>query len=129
MEIKLTPGFFLYRKKLLLNIMRTAIFLLCFSVFGATPSNVFSQNVKIKIDKSQTVTVDQVFDLIMSQTDYTFIYQVDMFENFPKVKLTKGTIDANKLLRKSLPSGQFNVSLANNKTIIIKETKQQQQQQ
>ena len=129
MEIKLTPVFFLYRKKLLLNIMRTAIFLLCFSVFGATPSNVFSQNAKIKIDKSQTVTVDQVFDLIMSQTDYTFIYQVDMFENFPKVKLTKGTIDANKLLEKSLSSGQFNVSLANNKTIIIKETKQQQQQQ
>ncbi len=128
MKIKLTLVFFLYRKKLLLNIMRTAIFLLYFSVFGATPNNVFSQNAKIKIDKSQTVSVDQVFDLIMSQTDYTFIYQVDMFENFPKVKLRKGTIDANKLLGKSLSSGQFNVSVANNNTIIIKEVKKAQQQ-
>ncbi|GAL82179.1 putative outer membrane protein [Algibacter lectus] len=71
---------------------------MCFSVFSATPRNVFSQNAKIKIDKDQTVTVDEVFDLIMSQTDYTFIYQVDMFENFPKIKLNKGTIDANILL-------------------------------
>lgn len=65
----------------------------------------------------------------MSQTDYTFIYQVDMFENFPKIKLNKGTIDANILLGgESLSSGQFDVNLANNNTIIIKEVKNVQQQ-
>lgn len=128
MEFKLTSVFFFLRKKLLLNIMKTFIFLLCFSVFSATPSNVFSQNAKIKINKNRTVTVDEVFDLIMSQTDYTFIYQVDMFKNFPKVKLNKGTIEANKLLGESLSSGQFVVNVGNNNTIIIKEAKKDQKQ-
>mgnify|MGYP003674304793 CR=1 FL=1 len=122
MEIKLTKPFLFFRRKVLQNIMRTLIFLLCLSVFSTTPSNVLSQNAKIKIDENKQVTVDEVFDLIMSQTDYTFIYQIDMFKNFPKVNLEKGTIKASKLLEKSLSNGGFNLSLTANKTIVITES-------
>ncbi|WP_303316246.1 TonB-dependent receptor [Flavivirga abyssicola] len=108
--------------------MRTFIFLLCFSVFSATPNTILSQNAKIKIDKSQEVTVDEVFDLIMSQTDYTFIYQVNMFKNFPKVLLKKGIINANTLLEQSLSSGKFKIDISKNNTVIIKQVKVVQQE-
>lgn len=119
MEIKQTNVFFCLRKKLLLNIMRATIFLLCFSVFGLSPSNVLSQDAKIKIEEDKHVTVDEVFDIIMRQTNYTFIYQVDMFKNFPKVNLKKGTVKANKLLEKSLSNGKFDLNFTSNNTIII----------
>lgn len=120
MEIKLTNVLFHSGKKQLKIIMRTFIFLFCATVFSLTPDNVLSQNAKIKIDADRTATVDEVFDLIMSQTDYTFIYQVEMFKGFPKVKLEKGTIRANRLLEQSLSSENLNYKFTNKNTIIIK---------
>ncbi|MDD7888011.1 TonB-dependent receptor [Flavivirga sp. 57AJ16] len=102
--------------------MRTFLFLLCTTAFGFTSSNVLSQNAKINIEANKTVTVDEVFDIIMSQTDYTFIYQIDMFKDFPKVKLEKGVIRANKLLQKSLSRGSFNFNFTTNNTIVINES-------
>ena len=133
MEIKLTRVFLFpisigFKRKLLLNIMRTMVFLFCLSVFSITPNNVLSQNAKIVIDQNKTVTVDEVFDLIMSQTDYTFIYQVNMFENFPKVVLEKGTIHANKLLTQSLSKGNYNFEFTDKNTIVIKEVPLMQQE-
>lgn len=133
MEIKLIPVFLFpitnwVKRKLLLHIMRTVVFLFCLSVFSITPNNVLSQNVKIVIEKDKTVTVDEVFDLIMGQTDYTFIYQVDMFDDFPKVSLSKGTILANKLLKQSLSNDNINFEFTNNNTIVIKELPISQQE-
>ncbi|WP_105047841.1 SusC/RagA family TonB-linked outer membrane protein [Polaribacter butkevichii] len=121
MEIKLTNILFLLRRKLLLNIMKTFILLFCATVFSFTPNNVLSQNAKIKIEKNQTVTVDEVFDIIMEQTDYTFIYKVDLFKDFPDVTLNKGNIKANDLLDKSLLFAGLNFKLINKSTIVIEE--------
>ena len=78
MEIKLKNPFFFYKDKLLIMAMKSFIFLFCSMVFGFTPANeVFSQNTKIKIENDKVLTVDEVFELISDQTDYTFIYQVD----------------------------------------------------
>ena len=124
MEIKLTKVLFFpiaigIRKKLLTIIMRTFIFFLCTTVFSFTTNNVLSQNVKIIIDADKTVTVDEVFDLIMNQTDYTFIYQVNMFKDYPKVQLKKGVINANKLLERAFNHKDFNFSFSDDKTIIF----------
>lgn len=119
MEFKLTNALFLLRRHLLTIVMKTFIFLLCTTVLGFTTDNVLSQNAKIKIERKQTITVDQVFDLIMTQTDYTFIYQVDMFKDFPKVTLKRGNIRANDLLLKSLPRDKFNFELTGKNTIVI----------
>ncbi|MCF7568278.1 SusC/RagA family TonB-linked outer membrane protein [Sabulilitoribacter arenilitoris] len=123
MEIKLKTLFFFYRKKLLKIAMKSFVFLFCSLVFGVSPLNeVFSQNTKIKIDSDKVLTVDQVFELISDQTDYTFIYQVDMFKDFPKVDIKKGSILINKLLQKSLSQGEFQIELsANSNNVLIKE--------
>lgn len=121
MENKLTSVFFHYRKEnLKIKKTRKLLILFCTIMFGLLPDSVFSQNADIKIDQDKTATVDEVFNLIMSQTNYTFIYQVQQFKNYPKVKLNKGIIQADDLLRKTLSSGNFNFSFSNN-TIVINE--------
>ncbi|WP_344787467.1 SusC/RagA family TonB-linked outer membrane protein [Postechiella marina] len=108
--------------------MRSFLFLLCLSVFGVTPNNVISQNAKIKIVEDKEITIDEVFDLIMSQTDYTFIYHVDMFKDYPKIDLKKGVVKVNTLLEKSLSNGNFDLDFTSSNTIIIKEAKNLQQE-
>lgn len=122
MKIKLTSAFLFFKEKLLIIIMKTFIFLCLTTAFGFTPINVLSQNSKIRINTDKTLTVDEVFDLIMQQTDYKFIYQEGIFEDFPKMKVKKGTITANKLLNNSLSKGQFNVTITNNNTVVVKES-------
>ncbi len=121
MEIKFKYVLFWFRKKLLIIIMRTFILLCCITAFSFTPNNVLSQNTKVKIDADNTLTVDEVFDLIMEQTDYKFIYQEGIFKNFPKVKVKRGIISANKLLQKGLSGGNFNVVLSSDNTVLVKE--------
>lgn len=119
MKFKLTSAIFCFRKRLIINIMRTFIFLFCTAIFGFTPSNLFSQNTKIVIATDKTVTVDEVFDIIKQQTDYTFIYQEDLFKKLPKVHLKKGKIRVNDLLEASFPSKDFKFSFANGNTILV----------
>ena len=119
MKIKFTNSLFPKWKKLLKFIMRTFILLLCSTVFGFTSSDILSQNTKIHIDKDQVVSIDAVFDLFRNQTDYTFIYQEDLFKDMPKVHLKKGTIRANKLLEECFADKDFILDLKDNKIIII----------
>lgn len=118
MKIKCT-NHFRQRKKLLKLIMRTFIFLLCSTAFGFTSGEVFSQNTKVHIDKDQVVSIDEVFDLLRNQTDYTFIYEEDLFKDVPKVQLKKGTIQANKLLEICFSGKDFELALKDDKIIII----------
>lgn len=120
MEINSTILFSNFGKKLLTQIMRLFVFLCCISAFSLTPNSVLSQNAKVTINADQTVTVDEVFDIIMNQTDYKFIYQEGIFSNFPKVELKKGRIKANDLLKRSLSAGNFNFEFNANNTIVIK---------
>ncbi|MDD7885101.1 SusC/RagA family TonB-linked outer membrane protein [Flavivirga sp. 57AJ16] len=120
MKIKLTNACFLSRRQLLMIMMKTFIFLCCLSVFSMTPTRILSQNVKIKIAADKVLTVDEVFDLIMNQTDYKFIYQEGIFKEFPHVAVNKGIITASRLLQKSIADKDLNVILTTNNTIIIK---------
>lgn len=126
MEIKLTHAFLFpqaigIKRVLLIQIMKVFVLLFCFTAFSFTPADVLSQNAKIEIEADKTLTVDQVFDLIMEQTDYKFIYQEGLFKDFPNVDVKKGVIRANKLLDKSLSSDAFSFSFTSDNTIVIKE--------
>jgi TonB-linked SusC/RagA family outer membrane protein len=90
-------------------------------VFALSPNNIISQNSKIKIEEDRTLTVDEVFDLIMDQTEYSFFYEEGIFERFPDIKLKKGIIKTKELLNKSLSLGDFEITLTKNNTILIKE--------
>ncbi|MCK0156344.1 TonB-dependent receptor [Cellulophaga sp. F20128] len=101
--------------------MRIFILLFCTTVFSFTSSDVFSQNAKIVIEEDIELTLDQVFDLLRAQTEYTFIYQEDLFKGAPKVHLKKGVIKANKLLTKSLSGRDYQFDFTkNNKIVVIK---------
>lgn len=119
MEIKFTNVLFFKRKVVLNFIMRTFLFLFCATVFGFTPKNSFSQNVKIVIDNDKTVTVDEVFNLIKKQTEFSFFYRSDLFNNLPKVKLKKGVISANELLKQSINIKDFSFEFDNDNEISI----------
>lgn len=121
MEIKLTNTFFLFGKRLLMIIMKTYIFLCCTTIFALSPVNLISQNSKVKIEEDKTLTVDQVFDIIMKQTDYKFFYEEGLFKDLPKIKVKKGVENTNKLLNRSLSNGNFSVVITNNNAVIVKE--------
>ena len=121
MKIKLTNGCFLLRKRLLMSIMRVFIFLFCTTFFGLTPKNGISQNSKIKIEESKTLTVDEVFDLITNQTDYNFFYEKNLFKNAPSIRVNKGVIKTEDLLDKSLSASNFEIIITNEFDFLIKE--------
>lgn len=120
MKKKFTNTFFLFKRRVLTIIMKTLILIFCTSVFGFSPKNSFSQNVKIKIEANRLASVDEVFKIIKEQTDYTFIYRSDLFEDYPKVSLKKGIIRANKLLERALSQGNFVYDVSSKNTIMIK---------
>lgn len=128
MKFKLTKHFFLFRRKLLFTIMRTFIFLLCTTVFGLSSDGVFSQNTKVVIDADKVVSVDEVFEIIKAQSDYRFVYRSQMFKDFPKVQLNKGTIAVRELLEKSFNTGDFDFEFISDHNIVIKEKPVQPQQ-
>ena len=121
MKFKLTSAYFYLRKGLIINIMRTFVFLFCTTIFGFSPVNLFSQNTKVVIIADKTVSVDEVFDIITKQTNYTFIYQEDLFKKSPKVHLKKGKIKVNDLLEASFSNKDFDFSFSAGNTIIVKE--------
>lgn len=100
-------------------LMKTYLFLFCALSFGFNVDDAGSQNADIKISKNTTLTVEQVFELIKNQTDYSFIYRSDIFENAPKVSLKKGTIKTNELLKKSLSFGNFSYEFMEEGAIVL----------
>tara|TARA_R110002096_G_scaffold195341_3_gene377937 strand:- start:3601 stop:6909 length:3309 start_codon:yes stop_codon:yes gene_type:complete len=119
MEFKLTSVHFACWKNLIQFFMRTFLLLFCSTVFSFSTSIVISQNTKITINIDKTVTIYEVFELIREQTEYTFIYQSDIFKNIPKVHLKKGIVKAIKLLEENLTKKDFSIT-TNDNYIIIK---------
>ncbi|MFS4455696.1 SusC/RagA family TonB-linked outer membrane protein [Maribacter sp. 2304DJ31-5] len=103
--------------------MKTFIFLCCTIALAMGPNTGFSQDAKIVIDSDREVTVDQVFDIIKRQTDFTFIYRSDLFKNHPKVQLKKGTVKVGKLLEKSLSTKDFVFNFDTDNITIREKTK------
>ncbi len=109
----------LNRNRLLLVIMRTFIFLFCMTTFGFTTKIGFSQDKKIVIKATEELTVEEVFDLIREQTDYSFIYRSDLFTDAPKVKVKKGKTRINNLLQKTLSFADFDYQLSQDGSILL----------
>lgn len=119
MKTKISEGFAMPLRGILLIAMRTLILLLCVTAFGFAPKTGFSQNSWIDIPEDKTVTVEEVFDLIKEQTQHSFFYKSDLFDNAPRVSLKKGKIKADALLQKSLSFGNFNYSFNGNGAIVL----------
>ena len=120
MAIKLTNALCINLKVHIKILMKSLIFLFWTTVFSFSPNVILSQNAKVLVESEKTVPVDEVFDLIMSQTDYTFIYQSEMFKGYPEVELKKGKIKVSALLKACLTSNNVDFSVSNTNTIVIK---------
>jgi hypothetical protein len=107
MKININTVLLKRKKEHLTLIMRISVFLFCATVFSLTPENIFSQNAKIVIDSDKEVSIHQIFDLIKEQTNYTFIYNSNLFDDTSKISLKKGTILANTLLQNTLSNVDF----------------------
>lgn len=99
--------------------MRTFIFLMCTTVFSFSAEKSFAQEI-ITIDLDKRVSVDQVFDIIQSQTKYRFLYPDDLFVNAPKVQLKKGEITLQELLKQSLSQSPVEFNLSRKNRIVIR---------
>lgn len=113
-------------KRLLLMIMRTFIFLLCTTVFSFNVETTLAQQ-KVSIDVDKESTIDEVFEIIIDQTQYRFLYPEDLFKNAPKVHLKKGTIRVDKLLNQSISLEKFNIVISTDNIILIQEKDTQQE--
>ncbi|GAA3650981.1 SusC/RagA family TonB-linked outer membrane protein [Flavivirga jejuensis] len=95
------------------------LLLFCSTIFSLTPNDIISQNANVKIKENKTVTIDEIFDIIQTQTDYKFIYRSDLFKDFPLVNLSKSTIKVQDLLSKAVPNEDYHFDLLKHKTIVI----------
>ena len=119
MQLKTTNKFFYHKKNILRFIMRTFMLLFCTTVFSFSANDVFTQNAKIVIHEDKDVTIDEIFDLFREQTNYTFLYQEDLFKNGPIVHLKKGTIKANELLKKGFTSDKYSFKFTRKSKVVI----------
>lgn len=122
MEFKFTKAFSVYRKKMLIFLMRTFLFLFCTIAFGFNSNSSFSQNAKVVIENNKNITVDNVFDLIKKQTNYTFIYRSDLFSKHPKVYLKKGVLKVEELLKQSIKIKHYTFDFEGNAITIKKKS-------
>ncbi|WP_010133984.1 SusC/RagA family TonB-linked outer membrane protein [Ochrovirga pacifica] len=133
MKINLTRIPFNQKKGGLACMLFVLVTLFYTSVQGASYSPTISptlyQTTKIYIEKDQTISVDEVFKIIKTQTqDFMFIYREDLFVNTPKVTLKKGSYTLDDLLSISLPKDKYSITITENNTIVIKEKKKTLQQ-
>jgi TonB-linked SusC/RagA family outer membrane protein len=103
--------------------MKIFIFLFCVLTFGFSTEKGFSQNTKVRIASDGALSIEEVFDIIKKQTDYTFIYKSDLFENTPKVSVQKGRIRVNDLLKKFGTIGQFDFQFSDSGAIFLSKKK------
>ena len=99
--------------------MKVLILLLYTTIFNFHTESPSLQEM-IMIDQDQLVSVDEVFKIIKEQSNYRFMYPNELFKNAPKVKIKKGEITVDKLLKQSLSSKYFKFEITNTSIIIKK---------
>lgn len=109
------------RKGVLIFIMRIFILFFCISSFGFNSDELFSQNAKIEIVKSTFISVEDCFQLIKDQTDYTFIYPSNLFDEAPPIKVKAGIISAKDLLNRCLSLIDYTYEFTEEHVILLKE--------
>ena len=119
MKIKLTPTHGVTSHGIHLLLMRTCIFLLCATAFAFSPNSGFSQNAPITITEKQMLSLEEVFDLIKTQTDYLFVYRSDGRMKTPFIEVNVGVVKTSDLLNRGLDAIGFTYHFEDN-TVIVK---------
>lgn len=83
----------------------------------------FSQNATIDIQNDQSLSLEDIFNLIKSKTDYQFVYRHDLIKDAPKIKVNKGRIKIKDLLKKGLDTISCIYEFKDSHTIILSRKK------
>ena len=113
------PSLFV-RSRLPHILMRAIVLLFCSVAFAITPNDLLSQDAKISFETDQVLTVDEFFDLLEKQTDYKFIYQEGIFDHYPALRVKRGSINPNKLIKRILAGANLEVSIGKDNIILVK---------
>lgn len=114
--------FAFFSKNLLNGIMKILILVSCLTLFGFSPNSGFTQT--IKVEKTKTITVQELFQLIKGETGYEFIFRYDLIQNAPGVNVTKGTFKMSYLLETALAPIDCTYELSEGTIIVKKQVKQ-----
>ncbi|WP_161554556.1 SusC/RagA family TonB-linked outer membrane protein [Sinomicrobium soli] len=101
--------------------MRTFVFLLCNAALALNSGIGFSQDAPIVVDESKTLSLEEVFTLIRTQTDYQFVYRYDSIKDAPPVSVEQGVIKTSELLKRSLERSGLTFKFKDNTVIISRE--------
>lgn len=100
-------------------IMRTFILFFCTAVFSLNPDHGYPQNAEIQIHNDKSISVEDIFKIIKSQTNYDFVFRQDHLKNAPKINIQKGKFKAHKLLKIGLDPINCTYEFIDN-TVIVK---------
>ncbi|AWW33105.1 SusC/RagA family TonB-linked outer membrane protein [Echinicola strongylocentroti] len=81
-------------------------------------ASAYSQNVKLKLDLHQA-SIEQVFEEIKNQSEFSFLYRSDLIKEIPKVDINLNKASLEKVLDQLLIPYSF-VYEIHNKTVIIR---------
>ena len=115
---------FMYIRKLLKNTLRTVIVMCSAFAFGLGPNNAFSQKDVVLVEEDTEISVYSMFELIREQTGYNFVFNDDLVSNAPPIEIKQGEILVQNLLEKGLAPLNCSFELTENKTVVVKRTKE-----
>ena len=124
MKINLTPNHGFLSHAVQHFIMRTFIFMLCATTFALSPNSGFSQDASITIAKHQTLSLEEVFDLIKAQTNYNFVYRSNRLIKAPTLEVSSGVYKTSELLNTGLDRIGYQYAFENNVVIVSRKQAQ-----
>lgn len=102
---------FFFRRYLLLF---TTFFLLSFQSHASSRADS-----EISIPATQELTIEEVFHMIEKQTEHTFVYQSDLFNDDIHILVPKGIITVEELLRLALANSNVKFSINAEGNILL----------
>jgi len=103
--------------------MRSYILLFSLILFSFISKQSYSQNAIIDIESNVAISVEDIFELIRSNTNYQFIYKYNLIKDAPKVKIEKGIIKVKDLLKKGLDGISCTYDFDDDQTIVVRKKK------
>ena len=100
--------------------MRRSIYIWLVVICLTSFQMIAAQNAVINIEKSQTFTLEEIFDLIRSRTNYQFIYKYDLIKEAPEFTVEKGLIKVKDLLKMGLNKTTCTYSFDDDETIVVR---------
>lgn len=109
------------RKPLLNAALHTLVFLFCLNSFGYNMGETLLQKAPIVIKEAKYISVEEAFELIKQQTDYTFVYPANAFKDTPKIWIEKGNLSTQELLEKCLEKTGYSYETTAEGAILLQE--------